>query len=132
MEKIRKDLKKIRMSLSEPVNLQVFISSIVLPQDEASFEFSYFKTSANILEIIRKENPTALILGEKEKVNYRQITKQKIILSNPEDEKDTFEVSLNTFSNGVMDHHFLQIIYDREIFFVDRADGTLLIIPIFA
>ncbi|MDD4556094.1 MAG: hypothetical protein PHE89_02015 [Alphaproteobacteria bacterium] len=132
MEQSRKKLMELNLSLSSPMDLRTFIGSIPFPKDEESLEFSYFKTFANILEAFSEGNHSALIMNTKEKAFYKQISRQKIVLENPENAKDTFEILILTFSNGVGDHHFAEFSFDKETFFIDNADAVLLAIPIFA
>ena len=105
---------------------------IKFPANQECFEFAYFKTLVGILETFAENDAEIVVLREKDTTNYKEIMRQQLRLSNPQNDEDIFEVTLQIFSNGVRDHRFAKISYDSEVFFVDRNDGGLLTVPILA
>ena len=130
MDKIRKKLGSLQAEL--PVELSEFSGLIKFPGNQKCFEFSYFKTLANILETFAEKEAKIIVLREKNTTDYKEIMKQKFRLSNPQNDKDIFEVEIQIFSNGVGDYRFAKVSYDSAVFFVDRTDGGLLSVPILA
>lgn len=130
MKKIRKKLSELQAEL--PVELSKFFSLIKFPANQECFEFAYFKTLVGILETFAEKDAEIVVLREKDTTNYKEIMRQQLRFSNPQNDEDIFEVTLQIFSNGVRDHRFAKISYDSEVFFVDRNDGGLLTVPILA
>lgn len=128
MRKLREKLADLQKSL--PMDLQAFTTSIQLPDDETCFEFSYFKTFSNILNLFAEKNAKILVCKEKEKTNYKQIITSDMKLSDPESEDNNFNLKIRMFSSGDGYHRFAEVSYDEEIFYIDRIDGNPLKTPV--
>ena len=128
MEEIRKKLADLHAQL--PMSLQELVNSVKLPEDEDCFEFSYFKTFVNLLNLFAEENAKISVLRKKEKTHYKVIMNKDATLSDPENEDNKFGVVIKMFSSGDGNHRFAELSYDQEVFFIDRVDGSLLKMPI--
>jgi len=124
MNELRKKLEDLQETL--PMDLKKFVASVKLPEDEDCFEFSYFKTFINLMNLYVKEGAKIEVYKNKEKTHYHKMMGQKFSLEDPNNEENTCDVVIERFSSGDGWHHFVEISYDGKSFFIDRRDGKKL------
>jgi len=126
------ELQKKLTNLQEilPMDLKKFVASVKLPKEEDCFEFSYFQTFINIINLFSEKGAKIMVYKNKSKIHYKNFMTQNLSLIDPDNEKNAYDVVIKMFSSGDGYHRFAEISYDEKSFFIDRTDGETLTTPI--